>query len=619
MRPRELARPWSPDLGAVVGPDSVRFRVWAPRARRVAVALVGGDVPMERQADGTWEATVPGVGAGSRYKFRLDGGDSFPDPYSRAQPDGVHGPSAVVDPSAFVWHDAAWPGIGIRELVVYQCHVGTATADGTFASLIPHLDRLGQLGIGAIQTLPLAEFPGGRGWGYDGVLLFAPTRNYGGAEGFKRFVDAAHQRGLGVIVDVVYNHLGPDGNYLRQYSPTYFTDRYRTPWGEAVNYDGPESAWTRRLVLDNALSWIHEYHADGLRLDATHALYDGSERHLLQELSETVRSSLPPGRQVVLIAESSENDVRYLLPVAEGGYGMDAVWADDFHHALRRYLAGDHEGYYQDYAGTLDELARVVERGWLYEGQPSQHWGGRPRGTPAGSRPPWQFQIAIQNHDQVGNRAFGDRLNHVLDPGSYRLAAALLLFLPYTPLLFMGQEFAASTPFLYFTDHTPELGRLVTEGRRKEFGSFSQFADPARQAAIPDPQAEATFQRSKLRPDEAAADAPVTRLYRELLRLRTSDPVLRQQSRETMAAEVVREHLLLVHRWSGDRHRLLLANFGADRAQVDLSRFGPGPWQPLLNTSAPDFGGDVGDVSLAAGRIVVPPRTGLLVAADAAC
>lgn len=610
---------WSPDLGANVVPEGVRFRVWAPRAGSVAVDLGDREAPMTRHADGTWEAALPGARGGTRYKFRLDGADSFPDPYSRSQPEGVHGSSEVVDPSAFVWHDAGWPGVGIRGLVVYQCHVGAATPEGTFDSLIGQLARLERLGIGAIQTLPLAEFPGTRGWGYDGVLLFAPARSYGGGAALKRFVDAAHQRGLGVIVDVVYNHFGPDGNYLRQFSPTYFTDRYQTPWGEAINYDGPESQWARQLVLDNALSWIHEYHVDGLRLDATHAVYDRSDRHLLQELSERVHASLPPGRQVVLIAESSENDVRYLLPVAEGGYGLDAVWADDFHHALRRYLAGDHEGYYEDYAGTLDEVAKVVECGWLYEGQPSKHWGNKPRGTPARDRPAWQFQIAIQNHDQVGNRAFGDRLNDTLDPGRYRVASALLLLLPYTPLLFMGQEFAASTPFLYFTDHNAQLGRLVTEGRRREFGSFSAFADPARRDTIPDPQAAATFQRSKLRLEEAAVSpgAQVACLYQALLHLRRADPVLRRQDRDTMMAEAIGAGLLVVHRWCAEGHRLVLANFGDGDVALDLDRFPTGAWQPLLTTSDPTFGGAVADVALTESDVIAPARTALVLGVDA--
>jgi maltooligosyltrehalose trehalohydrolase len=409
--------------------------------------------------------------------------------------------------------------------------------------------------VTALEPLPIAEFPGTRNWGYDGVDLFAPSHVYGGPDGFKRFVDAAHRHGLAVILDVVYNHLGPDGNFLRAFSADYFTDRYHTPWGAAINYDGPNSRWVRKLVLDNARYWLREYHVDGLRLDATHAIFDASPRHILAELAE-----LHPG---VLIAETHENDVRYLRPVDERGLGIDAVWADDFHHALRRYLAGDHEGYYADFTGTLDEVARTIERGWLYEGQPTPR-SGKPRGTAAGDRPAWQFVYVIQNHDQVGNRPFGDRLSAQVDLERYKAASTLLLFLPYTPMLFMGQEFAASSPFQYFTDHHAELGRLVTEGRRKEFGAFSAFSDAARRAAIPDPQAAVTFERSKLRLIEALGGpgGEVQRLYANLLRLRREDPVLTVQDRRATEARAVSHDVLSVRRWRDASERVLVVNFG---------------------------------------------------------
>ncbi|HTD76145.1 MAG TPA: alpha-amylase family glycosyl hydrolase, partial [Chloroflexota bacterium] len=384
----------------------VKFSVWAPAVQRVEVELDGGRlVPLQPDANGVWSGLVSDAGPGTRYRYRLNGEVARPDPYSRSQPEGPHGPSEVVDPEAFDWHDAGWPGLGIQGLVVYQLHVGTATPEGTFDSLISQLPRLKALGVNAIEPLPVAEFPGRRNWGYDGVDLFAASHVYGGPWAFQRFVDAAHAHGLGVLVDVVYNHLGPDGNYLRDFSPDYFTERYHTPWGAAINYDGPNSEWVRKLVLDNARFWLHECHADGLRLDATHAIFDRSPKHLLAELTQTVRDSLPAGRQAVLIAETSENDVRYLKPVDEGGFGLDAVWADDFHHTLRRYLAGDHEGYYANYEGTLDEVARIIEQGWLYEGQLTHAGRQQPRGTPARERPAWQFVYVLQNHDQVGNRA----------------------------------------------------------------------------------------------------------------------------------------------------------------------------------------------------------------------
>jgi maltooligosyltrehalose trehalohydrolase len=568
-------------LGATIGPDGVRFRVWAPAHERVEVHLgEGRREPLRPAADGLFETLVPGLQAGARYGFVLDGEGPFPDPYSRSQPDGVHGLSAVVDPNQYEWHDAAWPGLHIQGLVIYQCHVGTFTPEGTFDSLIRQLPRLKDLGVTAIEPLPVAEFPGTRNWGYDGVDLFAASHVYGGPEGLRRLVDAAHQHGLGIVLDVVYNHLGPDGNYLRQFSTDYFTDRYHTPWGDAINYDGPRSEWVRRFVIDNARFWIDEYHVDGLRLDATHAIYDASPRHILQELSESVRNAAP--KPVVLIAETSENAVRYLQPASQGGFGMDAVWADDFHHTMRRYLAGDHEGYFEDFEGTLAEVARCTDQGWLYQGQLSRH-AGHPRGSPARDRPAWQFVYVLQNHDQVGNRAFGERLHHQIDLDRYRVASAVLLFLPFTPMLFMGQEFAASTPFQYFTDHNPELGKLVTEGRRREFQAFSAFADPAVRERIPDPQAESTFQNSKLRLEEAerTSGREMIELYRALLQLRREDPVLSDQERECTSAEPVGEDVLVVRRWRGAEQRILVANFGETPAQAP-----PDTERVLLSTSS---------------------------------
>jgi maltooligosyltrehalose trehalohydrolase len=580
---------WRLDMGAEVSPDGVRFTVWAPEATHVDVELTESQefVPLTSLGNGVWSSLLKRVLPGARYRYRLNGALARPDPYSRSQPEGVHGPSAVVDANAFDWHDAGWRGVSLHGLVIYQGHVGTATREGTFDSLIGELPRLRRLGVTAIEPLPVAEFPGGRNWGYDGVDLFAPEHVYGGPDGLKRFIDAAHQHGLGVLIDVVYNHFGPDGNYLRDFSPDYFSNRHHTPWGEAINYDGPNSQSVRKLVLDNARYWLHEYHVDGLRLDATHAIFDDSNLHLLAELTQAVRASLPAGRQVVLIAETSENDVRYLKPVDEGGFGLDAVWADDFHHSLRRYLAGDHEGYYADYAGTLDEVARCIEQGWLYEGQTTPRSGFEtPRGTPARDRPAAQFIYALQNHDQVGNRPFGERLHHQIDLERYRAASTLLLFLPYTPMLFMGQEFGASSPFQYFTAHDPELGNLVTAGRRKEFQAFSAFADPATRERIPDPQALSTFVNSKLNVEEA--DSPpgsaLQDLYQRLLELRRADFVLADQARERMEARAVTADVLAVRRWRADQERLLLVNFGAVELRTDA--FGGG-WQVLLESGSP--------------------------------
>jgi maltooligosyltrehalose trehalohydrolase len=552
--------------------------------RRVEVELdcSAAPVPLARDEAGIWSAAVPGVRPGSRYAYLLNGELTRPDPYSRFQPEGVHGPSEVVDPAAYEWQDAAWRGLRMEGLVIYQVHVGTFTAEGTFDALRGHVQRLKDLGVSALQLLPVAEFPGERNWGYDGVDLFAVTRAYGGPTALKHLIDHAHAVGLGIIIDAVYNHFGPDGNYLRDFSPDYFTHHYHTPWGDAVNFDGPNSGWVRRMMLDNARFWIGEYHVDGLRLDATHAIHDATPRHILAELTEAARAAAGPDRAVVLIAETGENDVRYLRSVQKGGLGFDAVYADDFHHALRRYLAGDHEGYYADFEGTLEEVARCITQGWLYEGQAtrSSH-GERHRGTPARDQPASQFLYVLQNHDQVGNRAFGERLHHEVGIDRFAVASALLLFLPYTPMLFMGQEFAASSPFQFFTDHNRELGRLVTEGRRREFSAFSAFADPATRERIPDPQAVETFRASKLRHSDADAQsgADLREWYMSLLGLRHADAVLANQSRERLSARALSADVLAVRRWLAADERLLLVNFGD--APLWTADFGGG-WRVVL-------------------------------------
>ncbi len=557
-------------MGASLSPAGVTFRVWAPALRSVDVDLgpSGCVFPLNRERDGVWSATVAEARAGDRYVYVLDGERRRPDPCSRYQPEGPHGPSEIVDGAAFEWHDASRRGLHIQGLVIYQLHVGTATPEGTFDALVGQLPRIKDLGVNAIQLLPVAEFPGERNWGYDGVDLYAVSRVYGGPNALKRLVDAAHAHDLGVIVDVVYNHLGPDGNYLRDFSPDYFTERHHTPWGAAVNYSEP---CVRKFVVDNARYWLTEYRADGLRLDATHAIFDDSPVHILSELTSAARQVVGSERGVVLIAETGENEVRYLEAVDDdGGYGLDAVYADDFHHSLRRYLAGDHEGYYARFDGTLEEVARCIDQGWL-------------RGSPVGGQPAWQFLYVIQNHDQIGNRAFGERLHRQIGLQQFAAASALLLFLPYTPMLFMGQEFAASTPFQFFTDHNLELGRLVTEGRRREFQAFSAFADAATRERIPDPQALSTFMDSKLRLGDADA-APGSELvswYRALLEFRRTDAVMVDQSRERTQAEALTADVLSVRRWRGADERLLVVNFGASPFGIDET------WQPMLNSAQP--------------------------------
>jgi maltooligosyltrehalose trehalohydrolase len=589
---------WRLPFGANVVEDGVRFRVWAPSSRSVDVIVYGPDAervhPLAAEEEGWFSATVPGIGAGARYRYRLDAQDAFPDPASRSQPDGVHEPSAVVDPS-FEWTDEGWRGVSADDLVVYELHVGTATEEGTFDALIGRLDEIAALGATAVEPMPIAEFPGAHNWGYDGVYLYAPESSYGGADAFRRFVDAAHARGLAVILDVVYNHLGPEGNYLHAVTGgQYFTDRHHTPWGDAIDYARKP---VRELAIHNALHWAHEYHVDGLRMDATHAILDDSEIHLLQELGNSVRESLPADRHFVLIAEDERNERRVLLPPPEG-CGLDGVWADDFHHQLRRHTAGDHEAYFSDYTGSADDIVRTLRQGWFYEGQESKNHGVA-RGTPAEGLPTRAFVHCIQNHDQVGNRAFGDRLTDSIPLPVYRAASALLLLSPYTPLLWMGQEWAATTPFQYFTDHPEELGKLVTEGRRKEFGKFSAFADPAVRERIPDPQAASTFQNSKVRwaERERMPHAGVLALYRELLRLRRTHPALRRRDRESFAAAALGEHGIALRRTGPDGAALLLVVSLDGPLSVDLgamqeTRAPADRWELLLSTEEARFGGE---------------------------
>ncbi|MBD0318804.1 MAG: malto-oligosyltrehalose trehalohydrolase, partial [Gemmatimonadetes bacterium] len=401
-------------IGATVEAGGTRFRVWAPEHESVDVVLYGPDaerlVPMEPEGEGYFAAFVKGVGAGARYKLRLDGADAFPDPASRSQPEGVHGASEVVDPSAFRWTDDGWRGMPLEGMVIYELHVGTMTAEGTFDALVERLDYLAELGVTAIEPMPVASFPGERNWGYDGVGLYAPTAAYGGPEGLRRLVDAAHGRGLAVVLDVVYNHFGPEGNYLPAFtSGKVFNEAHQTPWGAAVNYDGEGSAAVREFVIQNALHWAHEYHIDGLRLDATHAIMDDSPRHLLTELAERVRGSLED-RHFVLIAEDDRNERLVVTPAGEGGIGLDGVWADDFHHQVRVRTAGDQESYFADFTGSAADLADTLRKGWYFEGQLARH-RGEERGTPAAELPPRAFVHCIQNHDQVGNRPLGDRLH----------------------------------------------------------------------------------------------------------------------------------------------------------------------------------------------------------------
>jgi maltooligosyltrehalose trehalohydrolase len=499
-----------------------RFRVWAPLADRVQLALGEARHPMAPGERGWWSVDMPATGAGTDYAFVLDGGAPLPDPRSPWQPQGVHGPSRLVDQAAFHWTDTSWQAPPLASAVIYELHVGTFTSAGTFAAVIERLEHLRNLGITHVELMPVAECPGTRGWGYDGVDLWAPHHAYGGPEGLKLLVDACHGRGLAVMLDVVYNHLGPAGNYLGRFG-AYFTDRYRTPWGDAVNFDGPGSDEVRRFVCDNALMWLRDYHLDGLRIDAVHAIVDTSAMHILEQLAEEVDTlEAELGRHLVLIAESDLNDPRLVRPRAAGGYGLDAQWADDIHHALHAILTGERDGYYADF-GTLADLAKALERAFVYDGRYSAFRRRRHGRAPVGLSGP-RFVACLQNHDQVGNRARGERMSHLVGVERLKVGTGLLLTAPFIPLLFQGQEWAASAPFQYFTDHEdPELGVAVREGRRSEFAAFGWKAED-----IPDPQALETFARSKLDWSEPGREphASVLDWHRQLIRLRRELPWL---------------------------------------------------------------------------------------------
>ena len=571
-------------LGAIATGAGTRFAVWSTTARSVAVRLFAGaddavrTEPLERGADGYFDRVLRDVGPGALYKFVLDGRE-VPDPYARFLPFGVHGP-ARVEPERPVRPGGAraFEAPSLERLVIYELHLGTFTPEGTWAGARAKLDALVHLGVGAVQVMPIAAFAGTRGWGYDGVALFAPFAPYGEPDDVRAFVAACHERGLAVFLDVVYNHFGPEGNYLRAYAPEYFTSKHATTWGDAPDFAEPH---LRHLVLENARYWLGAFDFDGLRLDATHAIHDESPTPILADLAR-VAASFSPRR--ILIAEDERNDPRLVT-----SHHVDAVYADDFHHVVHALLTGERDGYYAAYEPSLAQLARTIDQGWLYDGQVYSPWKA-PRGRPAPELPASRFVYSVQNHDQVGNRPLGTRLHHAASAEAHLAAAMLLLFLPMTPLLFMGEEWAASSPFLYFTEHEADLGAAVTRGRRAEFAGFEGFADPALRDRIPDPQALSTFERSRLDWSERARPphAHVLDVYRRMLALRASDRVLSAPSRARTACEV-RGSLLVVRRWVGPDERTLLFNPGSAPAPPPF----PFAAEDLLlaSTSLPSAGG----------------------------
>ncbi len=587
----------SPRAGAGGRPGApvTTFRVWAPAARHVEVAIDERRFALERRAGGWWALEWAAAGPGTDYRFVLDGGDPLPDPRSPWQPAGVHGPSRVVDPAAFPWTDARWQPPPLGAAVVYELHVGTFTPAGTFDGVVERLDHLVALGVTHVELMPVVEFAGARGWGYDGVDLFAPHHAYGGPGGLARLVDACHARGLAVLLDVVYNHLGPSGNYLARFGP-YFTDQYRTPWGEAVNLDGADSDEVRRFVCDNALMWLRDYHVDGLRIDAVHALLDRSATHLLEQLAAEVKALASHlGRHLVVIAESDLNDPRLVRPVEIGGYGLDAQWNEDFHHALHAALTGERQGYYADF-GRLADFAEAVCRGFVYAGQPSAYRRRRHGRTPTGVDG-HRFVGCVQNHDQVGNRARGDRLSHLVGPGRLKIGAALVLTAPFVPMLFQGEEWGAATPFLYFIDHDdPAFGRAVSEGRRREFAAFGW--DPAE---VPDPQAPESFRRSRLDWAELAREphADLLDWHRRMIALRRAFPELTDGRMERVHVRVDETAgWLAVERGAVT----VAANLGAAAAWVPLGADRP---RRVHLASSPEAGVGPAAVTLPPDAVVV--------------
>jgi maltooligosyltrehalose trehalohydrolase len=579
-------------LGATpLGQARCGFRVWAPWSERVSVQLFGAagaaerSIPLERDPRGYHGAVVDGVEPGVRYRFELEERGSLPDPASRFQPEGVHGPSEVIDLAAFPWTDHDWRGLPLDHHVVYELHVGTFSPEGTFEGIVEHLDDLAELGVTAIELMPVAQFPGTRNWGYDGVFPFAAQSSYGGPWRLQALVDQCHRRGLAVVLDVVYNHLGPEGNWLRQYGP-YFTDRYRTPWGDAVNFDGPGSDEVRSYFIASALQWLEEFHVDALRIDAIHGIVDVSARPFLQELADAVHERAEQrGQAWHLIAESDLGDPRVVRPPELGGLGLDAQWSDDFHHAVHTLVTGEAAGYYRDF-GRVQQLAKLYREGYVYTGQYSEfrgrRFGASPRDVPAR-----RFVVSIQNHDQVGNRMLGERLSALAKFEQLKLAAGAMILSPFIPLLFMGEEYAEPAPFLYFTSHSdPDLVEAVRQGRAREFESFAWHGEP------PDPQDGETFERSRL--DRAQGDrepnATLRRFYRELLALRRSMPSLGNLSKDDLEATADdRTRTVTLHRWHGTDEALAAFHFGDGDVRVPLPS--GEPWTRLLDSAGVGWGG----------------------------
>ncbi|MGA8619913.1 MAG: malto-oligosyltrehalose trehalohydrolase [Candidatus Sulfotelmatobacter sp.] len=563
----------------------VRFRLWAPAARQIELCPADGNAStrfqLERRDKGWFELVTDAAGPGTWYRFRVNGAQEVPDPASRFQPHDVHGPSEVINPADFEWQDGAWRGRRWEEAVIYELHVGAFTPFGSFSSVYERLDYLADLGITAIELIPVADFPGLRDWGYDGVFPFAPDSTYGRPDDLKTLVQGAHDRGMMVLLDVVYNHFGPEGNYLNAYAPQFFTNRHHTPWGNAINFDGPESRVVRDFFIHNALYWLTEYHLDGLRLDAVHAIIDDSKPHLLMELADAVRSSIEPDRHVHLVLENDLNQARYLQRIEHcQPRAYAAQWNDDIHHTLHVLVTGERDGYYSDYSDhPLRQLGRCLVEGFAYQGEVSLFRNGKRRGESTAGLPLTAFISFLQNHDQIGNRAFGERITTIADSRAIRAATAILLMAPSPPLLFMGEEFGTKTPFLFFCDFEKGLAEAVAAGRRNEFARFTKFNDPAARAGIPDPNDARTFDRSRLNWDDLAQPHHQEWLYfyRQLLKLRCQHIVPRLSDACAIRGryEVHGDRGLSAHWDFPDRSKLIL-----------LANLGPSPLSDLIPPSS---------------------------------
>ncbi len=565
-----------------LGNGQCQFTVWSPLSQQVDLHLVSPEdklIPLQRSEQGYWQTTIAAE-PGTLYFYRLNNEVDRPDPASQSQPQGVHGASEVVDQGKFTWSDEQWQGVPLEDLVIYELHVGTFTAEGTFDAMIPRIPELLELGINAIEIMPIAQFPGDRNWGYDGVYPYGVQQSYGGVEGLKRLVNACHQQGMAVVLDVVYNHMGPEGNYFSQFAP-YFTDRYRTPWGSAMNFDDAYSDEVRNYFVENVRYWLRDYHLDALRLDAVHAIYDFGAKHILQEMAEAAdQIAAETGRRKYLIAESDLNDPRIIRSPEAGGYGVHAQWCDDFHHSLRTILTKESHGYYADY-GDLDKLARAYRDSFVYAWSyaPSRK---RHHGNTAIDCPPSQFVICTQNHDQVGNRMLGDRLTEIVSFDALKLAAAAMLLSPFLPMLFMGEEYGEEAPFQYFVSHgDPDLVAAVQKGRKEEFAAFHAEGE------APDPQSEETFMRSKLNWEKRHEGKHKTlwQFYQTLIRMRREIPPLAHKDRNCMEVTVLdNEQVLTLRRWYQDQEVVCLFNFHAKPVDLSLN-LSDGNWKKLLDSS----------------------------------